>query len=125
MAKMNTEPEQSTVDSHSTIIQGTEITGDLSSASNLRFDGTINGTLSCSAKIVIGKTGLVHGSIRCKNADIYGAVEGDIFADELSLKSSAMLKGDIITKQLSIEPGCQFSGNCNMKNDIPSVSSAS
>ena len=40
-------------------------------------------------------------------------------ADELSLKSSAILKGDILTKQLAIEPGCKFSGNCNMRCDEP------
>ena len=111
------ETDQNNTSLHSTIIQGTVITGDLSSAANLRFDGEIKGTITCSAKVVIGKTAVIHGSIQCSVADIYGSIEGNITADELSLKSTAVLKGDILTKQLAIEPGCRFVGNCSMRGD--------
>lgn len=120
MSKVMPETEQvNPNNTHSTIIQGTVITGDLSSSANLRFDGEIKGTISCSAKVVIGKTAIIHGAIECNVADIYGLIEGNVTADELSLKSSAILKGDILTKQLAIEPGCKFSGNCNMRCDEP------
>ncbi len=51
----------------------------------------------------------------CQSSDIEGTVKGKINCqDLLSLKATAKLDGDIITKKLAIEPGAEFTGNCNM-----------
>ncbi len=94
---------------------GTEIKGDINSNGDIRIDGSLTGNLRTKGKVVIGETGLVAGEIFCKNSDVEGKIEGKINATELlSLKSTSMIKGDIITRKLAIEPGAKFTGNCNM-----------
>ncbi|MDR1865069.1 MAG: polymer-forming cytoskeletal protein [Bacteroidales bacterium] len=101
--------------SHNTIIHGTEIVGDINSNGDIRLDGSLKGNLYVRGKVVIGQTGVVDGVINCKNSDIFGKVDGQITVSELlAFKSTANVKGDIITNKLSIEPGCKFSGTCSM-----------
>ncbi|HEX3007308.1 MAG TPA: polymer-forming cytoskeletal protein [Bacteroidales bacterium] len=101
--------------SHNTITNGTEITGDVNSAGDIRFDGFLNGNLNSKGKLVVGESGKITGTVNCKNADIYGIVDGKLNVSELlSLKSTAKISGDIVTNRLAIEPGCNFTGNCKM-----------
>jgi cytoskeletal protein CcmA (bactofilin family) len=115
--------EEQQPNSHNIIINGTEIVGDINSSGDIRLDGALKGNLNVKGKVVIGQTGVVEGEIHCKNSDIFGRVNGKIIVtDLLALKSTSLLKGDIITNKLSIEPGCKFSGTCSM--DMPPVVAA-
>jgi len=111
MAKYN-ETEQVL---HNTITNGTEIVGDINSQGDLRLDGYLKGNLNIKGRVVIGKTGKVLGTIKCKNAEINGNVEGEIYVTELlSLTETAIVKGNIIINKLNIQPGCKFTGSCSM-----------
>jgi len=95
---------------------GTEITGDIRSQGDIRIDGSLNGTINCTGKVVIGSTGRVDGELICQNADISGEVKARIKVSELlSLKAAAVVSGDIITNKLAIEPGAVFTGACKME----------
>ncbi|MCO6481863.1 MAG: polymer-forming cytoskeletal protein [Flavobacteriales bacterium] len=97
------------------IMEGTSIEGELRSDSNVRIDGRVKGTLHVRGRLIVGATGTVEGDIHCQSSDIEGTVNGKIMCQELlSLKATAKLTGDIRTKQLAIEPGAVFSGNCDM-----------
>lgn len=94
---------------------GTKITGDITSAGDVRIDGHLIGNISISGKFVLGPSGVIEGNIKCVNGDISGEVKGIIDVTEtLSLKSTAKLNGDIVTSKLMIEPGAIFTGTCNM-----------
>lgn len=116
--------------SHNTITNGTEIVGDINSNGDIRLDGSLKGGLYVKGKVVIGQTGVVEGTINCKNSDIFGKVDGKIKVSELlALKSTANVKGDILTGKLSIEPGCKFTGTCAMdgtaeKDKAPKIEEA-
>ncbi|MFO7827644.1 MAG: polymer-forming cytoskeletal protein [Bacteroidales bacterium] len=115
MAK-NNEPE--TTSAINLIGPGTEITGDVTSNGDIRIDGALNGNLNTTGKVVIGETGKVKGEIVCKNSEVLGGIHGKIKVGELlSLKATAKINGDIITKKLAIEPGSRFTGNCNMSDE--------
>lgn len=95
---------------------GTEITGDIRSQGDIRIDGSLNGTINCTGKVVIGSTGRVDGELICQNADISGEVKARIKVTELlSLKATAVVSGDISTNKLAIEPGAVFTGACKME----------
>lgn len=97
------------------IQSGTLITGDIESNGNIRIDGTLKGTVIAGGKVILGSTGTVEGEINCINADIEGRVNGLINVKELlSLKSTAVVNGDIFISKLSIEPGARFTGTCRM-----------
>src|SRR6056297_347078 len=98
---------------------GTEITGDIKTNGDIRIDGFLSGNIKTDGKLVVGETGKIKGEIQCKDSDVLGMIEGKIAVKQLlSLKSSARIYGDIITKKLSIEPGSVFTGNCKMDNDL-------
>jgi len=115
MAKYN---ETETTTAINLIGAGTEITGDVNSNGDIRIDGSLKGNLKTAGKVVIGETGKVSGEIDCKNSEVLGEVHGKVQVSELlSLKATAKIFGDIITKKLAIEPGSKFTGNCKMGNE--------
>ena len=108
-------PEASGVGSLNLIGTGTVIRGDIETAGDIRVDGTLIGKLTAKAKIVLGESAIIEGDMFCQNADISGAVLGNIIVDELlTLKSTGRMHGDVITKKLVIEAGADFTGNCKM-----------
>lgn len=115
MAKSN----NNEVENINIIAAGTSIKGDLKTDGVIRLNGTLVGNLETTEKLVIGTNGKVEGEIKCKNADVEGKVLGTIMVQELlSLKRTANIQGDIITKQLSVEPGSIFTGTCKMSKDV-------
>lgn len=101
---------------------GTKITGDITSAGDVRIDGYHTGNIIIAGKFVLGATGVVEGNISSINADISGEIKGKIEVSEtLSLKSTARVNGDILTGKLSIEPGALFTGTCKMGAKVKSM----
>lgn len=97
------------------IIEGTEIRGNINAQSDIRIDGKLEGNLSCSTRLLLGKSGKVVGDIKSKKAIIEGNIEGNIHVQSLlHLKDSATIDGDIYTDQLIVEAGATINGNCNM-----------
>lgn len=93
----------------------TIIEGSIKAKGNVRIDGILKGTLECQGRLVIGGSGTVEGEIRCENAEIEGTIRANItVSDLLTLKSTAKVQGDILTKKLAIEPGAVFTGACSM-----------
>jgi len=94
---------------------GSKIVGNITADSDFRIDGLIEGDLQCSGKVVIGEAGRVKGTIMCQNAEILGQMEGKInCTQQMSLRSSGKIIGDVQTKTLIVEPGAMFNGTCSM-----------
>ena len=58
------------------ISQGTTLKGDVTSEGGFRIDGVIHGNITSPNKIVIGKTGVVIGTLICNDADVEGKMGG-------------------------------------------------
>lgn len=111
--------------SQNRISHGTIIKGDVESDGGFRIDGTINGTLKTPGKVVIGKDGKVDGTLECANADIEGFFSGKLIVQGLlSLKSSAVITGDVITEKLAVEPGAVFNATCKMEFGLKSITTS-
>ena len=101
---------------------GSKIVGNISADSDFRIDGLIEGDLQCTGKVVIGEAGRIKGTITCQNAEIMGTMEGKITChQQLSLRASGKVIGDVHTKTLIVEPGAQFNGTCAMGGDKPAA----
>jgi cytoskeletal protein CcmA (bactofilin family) len=110
-----TSPDKQILGSATLISSGTTLNGDVVSENDLRIDGIINGNISCSAKIIIGPTGLVEGNIQGLQADITGKVLGNIVVNEiLQLRGQCNVTGNISAAKLQIEPTATFNGQCQM-----------
>ncbi len=101
------------------IAQGTKIVGDISSEGDLRIDGTIEGNISTSGKIAVGRAGFVKGTLNGTDAHFEGKFSGKLtLSGTLNLKSSAHIEGEVIAGKLSVEPGATFNVTCAMKGDV-------
>lgn len=99
------------------ISSGTIVNGDLVSDNDLRIDGTINGNVSSSAKIIVGPNGYVEGNIEGQQADITGKVSGNISVKELlQLRGECQVQGNISAEKLQVEPTAVFNGQCHMRS---------
>ena len=98
------------------LCEGTMIVGDIKTKNDIRIDGILKGKVITSGRLVVGSTAKIEGNIDCANVDVMGVVLGDVQASgTVSLKAQARLIGNIISNQLSIEPGVIFNGNCQMQ----------
>ncbi len=97
--------------------------GNINSAGEIQFDGTLEGDIK-SASLIIGEKATVKGEVICETVTVRGRVEGGIRAKSVSLASTAHIQGDILHSSLSVETGAHFEGNCRHSDDPLSDSSA-
>lgn len=107
-----------------TVNEGTSMTGDLTAESDIRIDGSINGNLNCKAKVIIGPKGSIDGEVICENAVIEGIFNGKLTVkDMLSIKETAKVTGNVITRKVAMMAGCDFEGTVTTKGEVDSRSS--
>lgn len=95
------------------ISPGTRIEGEVFSNGDIRVDGVVDGYLNTKAKVVVGPKGIIKGELICESADVTGKIDGKIsIKNELYLKSSAHITGELITNKLVVESGAFINGNC-------------
>lgn len=101
------------------ILSGTHIEGQITSDGDIRVDGSIKGEVNIKGKLVIGEKGRVEGEIFCANATVAGTLQGEVEVEGLlTLQATAKVEGNVKTDKLSVEPGAEFSGSCNMGSVI-------
>jgi cytoskeletal protein CcmA (bactofilin family) len=94
----------------------TKINGDITSEGDFRIDGTVDGNIKTSGRLIVGKDGEISGIVTCANADVEGRISGTLnCSGTLSLKSSAVIDGEVFIEKLSVEPGATFNASCSMK----------
>jgi cytoskeletal protein CcmA (bactofilin family) len=94
--------------------EGYIFTGELQGSSVVRIEGKIIGNVNVEGGVVLGEKGIVEGDIITKNAIIYGTVNGNVKTDQLDIKKTGNVTGDITTNLLEIEMGAQYNGKLNM-----------
>ena len=87
-----------------------QIEGDVHYSGAVDVAGLINGNVY-GKEMIIFDTGSIKGNLHVNKLDINGHVEGQIIADEISLGSNAVIKGDIVFKSyLKTEEGAEIDG---------------
>lgn len=71
--------------------------------------GTIEGDIVC-VSLVITERGVVNGSVRADNVTVLGEINGEIYANALTLKAASSVTGAIYHNDLVLENGCYFEG---------------
>ena len=108
--------------SASLIGAGTALKGDITSNGDIRIDGTLDGNIHSTAKVVIGANGVVNGDINGQQADIMGRVTGSVkVKDLLQLKGGSNVAGNLSAAKLQIEPTANFNGECHMAQNVTSM----
>lgn len=97
--------------------------GNVNSAGEIQFDGSLEGDVKAGS-LIIGEKASVKGEIVCETVTVRGRVEGGIRAKSVSLAATAHIRGDILHSSLSVETGAHFEGNCRHSDDPLSETSA-
>lgn len=96
------------------------IKGELSGSEDLYLDGEVEGTIELSGNsLTIGPNGRIRAHAHAKDIVIHGKVNGNIRADRVELKKSALVTGDMITQRIVIEDGAFFKGAIDIQREQP------
>ena len=111
--------QQQTGTMFNALTAGSKIIGTIIADSDIRIDGIVEGDLQSAGKVVIGEKGLIKGTINCQNAEILGKLDGKIeVKQQLALRSTGNIKGEVKTSTLIVEPNAVFNGSCSMGGKI-------
>lgn len=97
------------------ISRGTTIIGHITSSSNIRIEGEIQGNITCQDSVTVSGTGTVKGDINAKMVIVGGKIYGNLNVQEkLVIESKGLISGEIMTRRLVIDEGALFDGKCSM-----------
>ena len=90
---------------------GMIIEGDSVTDGSLRIEGTIRGSVRAGKSVVVGRDGLVDGSIYTQDAVISGRVSGGVHAvSRLELLATSEVSGEIEAPRMQVEEGAKMHG---------------
>jgi cytoskeletal protein CcmA (bactofilin family) len=90
---------------------GMTIEGDSETDGSLRIEGTVRGSVRAGKSVVVGRDGLVDGSIYTQDAVISGRVSGGIHAvSRLELLATSEVSGEIEAPRMQVEEGAKVHG---------------
>src|ERR1700761_2356133 len=84
---------------------------DLFSDSLILLDESLSGNLFCAEDIVVEQNGILSGNVTAKRCVVSGTINGDIVStDQMDIKSTAVIRGNIKSATINIEPGAVING---------------
>jgi cytoskeletal protein CcmA (bactofilin family) len=89
--------------------------GELSCEEDLVIHGKIEGTITRTQRLTIGREGTIHANIDAAQVIVEGSIEGDVHADKsVSVTETANVTGNITAPAVSILQGARFNGSVDM-----------
>jgi len=116
MAYQNPSQERAGGSEMATIGRSITINGEVTGDEDLLIQGKVEGSIELKQQsITVGQEGRVTASITGRVIVVEGQVEGDLKAEEqIILKASAKVQGDITSPRVVLEDGAVFSGGVDM-----------
>jgi cytoskeletal protein CcmA (bactofilin family) len=101
-----------------------EIKGDLSGTEDLFIEGRIEGKIELRKhSVTVGKNGRVKADIIGCVIVVLGEVDGNLYGEEqIVLRSSSRVKGNLFASRVTLEDGAQFRGSVEMTAKPPAGS---
>ena len=94
------------------------VKGELSGSEDLYLDGEVEGSVELRGhNLTVGPNGRVRAHIRAKEVMIHGKVDGNVNADRVELKKSAIHVGNVTTQRVIIEEGAFFKGSIEVQRE--------
>ncbi|HMD75000.1 MAG TPA: polymer-forming cytoskeletal protein [Steroidobacteraceae bacterium] len=91
--------------------------GELSSEEDLVINGKIEGSITRTQKLTIGREGSVNANVEATLVVIEGTIEGDVRAEKsVSVTETALMTGNITAPSVMIQQGAKFNGSVDMSD---------
>ncbi|GAA4100155.1 bactofilin family protein [Mucilaginibacter panaciglaebae] len=86
------------------------------------LDEPLSGNLFCAEKVLIEQHGILKGNVTSKTCLVTGQVNGNILSlDLLDIKATAIVRGNIQSAKVNIEPGAVINGYITVGEDIEAL----
>ena len=93
---------------------GLSIRGELSAEEDLRIDGIFEGSIDLHGHdLVTGETSQIDAAVSARVVTVLGRVQGQIVADLVDIGETAVVRANVMTRQLALAEGAQFNGSVN------------
>jgi cytoskeletal protein CcmA (bactofilin family) len=91
--------------------------GELSCEEDLVINGKIEGSITRTQRLTIGREGSVHANVEALQVIVEGTIEGDVHADKsVSVTETAHMVGNITSPSVTILQGAKFNGSVDMSD---------
>lgn len=95
---------------------GVRLDGKLEADGLFRIDSEMKGRIVSKETLILGEHAVVEGEIEGNHIAVGGRFEGTIKAtNRVEVQPKAIVKGEIHSSCVVIEPGTVFDGQCHMK----------
>ena len=95
--------------------KNTNIEGNLKAEGTIRIDGKLVGDVNLSGNLIVGDQALIEGNVKADNIHMSGIIEGNIkVMNQLHITPTGKLVGDMDVKNIVVDEGAVFQGNCIM-----------
>ena len=94
---------------------GVSIKGSVKFSTELIIDGEVEGSITSSGRLTVGKNARIRGEISTRSVVVHGTVDGNITAAErCELHSGCTLRGDIEAPRLVVDEDATFLGSAKI-----------
>lgn len=92
------------------------VKGDITGDEDLLIEGQVEGQIQLRQhNVTVGRSGRVLANIHGKRICVDGEVKGDLLGDEILIRKSGRVEGNAKAPRVTLENGCNFRGNIDMK----------
>ena len=108
--------EESLSKNKSVIGKNIKFRGELIGTEDLHIEGKIEGTVLMEGQnLSIGKEGEINANVHAQTIIINGKLTGDVLAEDIiEIRSSAIVKGNLIAPRIQLDDGGKFRGSMDM-----------
>jgi cytoskeletal protein CcmA (bactofilin family) len=93
---------------------GLTIKGDLTAGEDVTVDYAFEGFIDLpSHSLVVAEGSRVQATVTAKSVTVHGRLEGHISAERIEVGPVAVVDASVVTTQLSVRDGAQFTGPVN------------
>lgn len=108
--------QETVADFHTTIIR---VDDNFISSSSIVLDEKLRGNIYSLKEVIVSGTAEISGDITSSIASISGRVYGNIVSIEFAdIKSTAVIRGNIRARAISIERGAKINGSIRIEDEI-------
>jgi cytoskeletal protein CcmA (bactofilin family) len=93
--------------------------GDLRGKGGVRIEGALEGEIAIRGMVIIGETGRVTcEALKADTVIVAGAVNGEIKASKLEIRSTGRVYGDVTVQSFATEEGAYLRGKVTMEEQV-------
>ena len=93
------------------------VRGTVSGRADLRLDGRFEGSIALDGRVVIGAAASLAGAVQGGAVEVLGEVLGPVAGQEILLRPTARVEGDVRALALTIDDGAVLEGLIEMSGD--------